>query len=297
MPALSDQYIKTLQLPSDGAWFDSQDEAMTHKGVLIEVTVSESSVLYGVYPTQHEFCVHATEFIRKTPSAATVPQIKALRAVHMEIPRETVKKMRLTEEATWFTNELGALTAFSLREPEAHFARVLLENNNPGFDSSKEETYTVFYGIFDNATRWHILRIVLPNKYTLPVLPPFKSNTLEYDRARCTILRARGALYKPPQLNTMTLAEMEPYLETLPPAISWFKTKEDALDMAAFTVEYRLNDEAGTTLYAVYHGEMQFWHCFEIVRKREWAAKRYTPKFSANVVQDPALYDKNHDDM
>ena len=94
----------------------------------------------------------------------------------------------------------------------------------------------------------------------------------------------------------MIESEMAPYVDLVPPALFWFRNKEDALDMAAFTVEYRLKDAAGTTLYGVYNGIMDLVYLKDLFDERERAAKRRDRQFTMCVIQDPAEYDRNPDD-
>ena len=287
--------MKKAPVPSGGMWFTCQDEAMTHGCILIELQVEDTLTWYGVYPTQAEFCLRATAFIKKRPCAVTAAQLKSLVSAHTEIPRASVKKMGLSEEAQWFMNELGALTAFDLRD-HAHFARLLLRNNRPDFNPRKIETYTIFYGIFNSSSEWFDAIYELPERYILPMKPPYTTNTLEYDRCRCTVLRARNALIRPPKLNKMIEAEMEPYVNLVPPALFWFRTKEDALDMAGFTVEYRLKDAEGTTLYGVYTNLMEYACLMELFSEREASENRRVRQFTSSLIQDPTAYETNPDD-
>ena len=295
MAPLPTRLAKEKPLPGAGVWFLCQDEAMTHRGVLIELRVSDPLTLYGVYPTQNEFCTRAAAFIKKRPTASTVPQLKTLVTVHTQITQAFVKTMGLNARARWFTNELGALTAFTLSN-HAHFARLLMENNRPGFDPTKPETYTIFYGLFDDRDHWIESLQYLPDKFVLDVGPPFVHNTLDYDRTRCTILRARGALIKAPRLNPMTEAEMDPFVNLVPPALFWFRTKEDALDMAGYTAEYRMNDAAKTTLYGVYGGVMDFFELCALFSAREREHNRHERQYTMSVIQDPEGYDRTPDE-
>jgi hypothetical protein len=281
MAPLTARYAKKGPIPGAGTWFVSQDEAMTHSGVLIELQVSAAKTLYGVYPTQAEFCSHATNFVKRNPYGFSVAQLKRLVYLHTELSRALVKTMGLIEDARWFANELGALTLFSLKD-HAHFVRIVAENGS--------DSILTLYGVFDTYEQWADTSASLSGNFVGAVSPPFETPTLEYDQCRCTLLRARGALIRPPKLNQMTENEMLPYVNRLPPTPFWFRTDEDALDMAGFTVKFCLTDAPETTMYGVYACAVDFEKGLDVYSKRKSAEDPADPPLSWAVIQDPDTY-------
>ena len=249
MPPLSLKAIKSLNLIPGGKWFEDRDEAISHAGVLAEINVSPTRTVYGAYSSQESLCNHAMTFVKRHQKAPTASQFDDLIGIHSKMHQKVISLLRLPSGGYWFGHETGALTAFTLQK-DVHFVKVAFEKKGEKFNWDDTSSYTTLFGIFPSVKDW------VSAKENTPLPPnchepthPFKTNNIRYDRVRCTLMRARGALFKPPVLKFVPEEEMLAYRDRVPHSHFWFKTKEDALDMAAYTLAYHFPEG---TLYCTY---------------------------------------------
>jgi hypothetical protein len=99
----------------------------------------------------------------------------------------------LDKRVRWFTHELGALADYSLK-PQAYFVRTKVKQFPSSYGQAKREEFAHIYGVFTDYRQWwdfvqdvHVCVAVIRG-------PLFELGTLEYDRRRCALLRARGSV-------------------------------------------------------------------------------------------------------
>lgn len=173
---------------------------------------------------------------------------------HTPIHRDECRSLHLPLDGKWFSTEMGGLTAFTL-QADAYMVKIyLLTQDMDHATPLNQDTCVPFYGVFKSKDAWNTHRRGLPRAYHEPPYPFTTSSTLEYDRCRCTLMGIKGALYKPPQTNEVTLKEMEEFTSAkriiLPRAdCSWTRTKEEALRLGGHVLEWTIDE---TTVYSVY---------------------------------------------
>jgi hypothetical protein len=288
MPPLPTRLTRTYPIPCGGVWYPAPllEEAIALRGVLVDIQVSAKSTLYGVYSSQDSFCSHAAAFLKKNPTAHTTTQVERLCAIHTQMTNKVVKSAWLPIIGAWFQHELGALTAYTLK-PKAYFVKLFVDIDDIDFDWNDENSYDILYGVFDSPEQWCSFRFRLHSSYKEPQYP-FDPDTYKFDRCRCTLLGVPGALIREPKLNRLSKEDILMYIGFLPATAYWFDTREDALMMGGFTVEYQFE---ARKLYAVYFSSMQY--CFaigdfvdELPRNNRLAYK--LP--SSSVILNPEMY-------
>ena len=260
-------------LPHGARWFTSKARAVAHGGVLAEIRVTPTSTFFGVYKDQASLCSNAADYTAGSHPALIKAQIGALGMVHRTLPAKHCADIKLPPKGRWFMHETGALTAYSLQE-KAFLVKVLLKT---------AKTTRPFYGVYESACEWDSVRNQIHRAYAVQE-SPFQTGTLGYDRCRCTLMRARGALHGPPRLNPLTRVDMLPVLGFVPHCDFWFATKEDALDMAGYTVEFTL--PSSTRRYAVFRSCAEFAEALDAYNRMAGTSQNWT-SYSMAVVSDP----------
>ena len=264
-------------LPRGARWFASKGRAIAHGAVLAEIRTAPNSTFYGAYKDQPTLCSHAMEYVREAHPPAIQAQVATLAMEHHELSPKHCAELKLPPGGRWFIHETGALTAYTLQE-DAFFVKTLLKMS--------EKTSKPFYAIFASAREWDAARNHLHRAYSVPDFP-FQTGTLEYDRCRCTLMHARGALHRPPRLHRLTNEDMLTILAFVPHCDFWFATKEDALDMAGYTVEFATEV---SKRYAVFKSQKEFAEALHTYRKIPGYSSTWD-RFSLTIVSDPEGHD------
>jgi hypothetical protein len=260
MPRIWD--TRALDLPQGGLWYDDRDEAVAkvnaYGGHMVEIALSSRDTgdwgnMYGVYPTQEEFCKQAKAFLktlRRNPDEeqpVTTASIQAMLRVHTPIHTKECGLYHLPDEGKWFYNEMGALTAYTLLKTQtAYFVKLFFLFDTPDdytHDALEATSHMPLYGVFRNTSDWNKHRRSLPRNIYEPTYPFRITSAAKYDRCRCTLMQVEGALYKEPQVQFIPDKEMREFATkkgiSLPwNDFKWTRTKEEALKLGGHTLKW-----------------------------------------------------------
>jgi len=254
MPATDDTAAITARysLPTGGTWYHNRDAAIDATeagGFMVAVplnTYHPPKPVYGIFPTQKAFCSSAKRFLanqckREPGRPQKDPRLVALvslLATHTPIPLKTCLDLSLPPDGEWFDNELGALTAYTVQKGSYMTKITHLTTTKP------------YYGVFATAQAWNAHRHDAFDWYDEQRLP-FATSALnvEYDRCRCTLMRIKGALYKPPdvRVSELFIEELKEFCERseifLPRAgMKWVPDLATALRMGGHVLEWTILD-------------------------------------------------------
>jgi hypothetical protein len=280
-------------------YYASRDEAIEQGGVLAEIALGYGrngrvSMVYGVYSTQQSLCQHALAYTRSMVDTGNIMiSVAHLLKIHTPLSRKKCLMFQLPgQDCSWFDNEMGGLTAFTLRKG-SYMVRLFRKYTDWGIEADIcFKTSPSFYGVFKSAEAWDDMRYEgVSDLYEEPPFP-FVEGNLDYDRCRCTLMGVENALHKPPVLHPIPKEQIPAPL--IPYGVEYcFSTKEEALKMAGLTFHVTM-PQSNVVFYAVFPDKEAvrrlFWIHFELCRQWPFEFKRHLHEPVFRVISLPEDY-------